>query len=96
MGIIQQFCSTGSEDSSNKSGFVAIILGNTPHKKSVKSKIPPYCKDQYVSITSYTAPIGTKISYKHELQDLNFDLLIARTLKFLWIPWRIISDNGQN
>ena len=96
MGIIQQFCSTGYEDSFNKSGLVAIILGNTPHKKSVKSKIPPHCKDQYVSITWYTAPIGTKISHKHELQDLNFDLLIARTLKFLWIPWRIISDNGQS
>lgn len=47
MGSLQQFCSTGSEDSFNKSGLVVIILGNILHKKSVKSKIPShYYKEQ--------------------------------------------------
>ena len=37
-----------------------INLGNTLHHKSVKSKIPPYFKDQYVPIISYvyTRPIA--------------------------------------
>ena len=53
-----------------------INLGNILHHKSVKSKIPPYYKDQSVPIISYvyTRPITPKkIIYKHVLHDLNND-----------------------
>jgi len=53
-----------------------INLGNVPHHKLVKSQIPPYFKDQSVSIISntYTKPIATEIfNYKEVLQDLNID-----------------------
>ena len=53
-----------------------INLGNILHHKSVKSKIPPYYKDQSVPIISYvyTKPIASKkINYKHVLRDLNID-----------------------
>jgi hypothetical protein len=35
-------------------GLHAINLGNILHHRSVKSKIPPYLKGQYVPIISYT------------------------------------------
>jgi len=52
------------------------FICNILHHKSVKSKIPPYFKDQFVPIISYayTIPIATKIfNYKHVLHDLNTD-----------------------
>ena len=55
---------------------IRINLGNILHHKSVKSKIPPYFKDQSVPIISYayTIPIATKIfNCKHVLHDLNID-----------------------
>jgi len=125
-----------------------INLGNIPHHKSVKYKIPTYFKDNYMPIISYTytTPMATKIfNYKMALQDLNIDdfkskppdstcarspfiynpaghvitddLIIinntslrhvfAEGLKYrepksinwkhnLWIPSRIMTDNGQN
>ena len=57
-------------------GLDAIHLSNILHQKSVKSKIPPYFKDQSVPIISYTytTPIATKIfNYKQVLQDLNIN-----------------------
>jgi hypothetical protein len=57
-------------------GLDGINLGNILHHKSVKSKIPPYFKDQSVPIIvyAYTIPIATKIfNYKHVLHDLNID-----------------------
>ena len=57
-------------------GLDGINLGNILHHKSVKSKIPPYFKDQYVPIILYvyTRTIAsTKINYKHVLRDLNID-----------------------
>ena len=53
-----------------------INLGNILHHKSVKSKIPPYFKDQSVPIISYiyTRPIASKyFNYKHVLHNLNID-----------------------
>ena len=53
-------------------GLDGIIL----HHKSVKSKIPPYVKDQSVPIITYvyTRPIASKkFNYKHVLRDLNID-----------------------
>ena len=52
-----------------------INLGNIIHHKSVKSKIPPYSKDQSVPIIShaYTMPIATNIcNYKHVLHIDDF------------------------
>ena len=57
-------------------GLDAINLGNILHHKSVKSKVPPYFKDQSVPIISYTytSPIAPKIfNHKRVLQDLNID-----------------------
>ena len=57
-------------------GINSINLGNILHHKSVKSKIPPYVKDQSVPIVSYvyTRPIASKIfNYKDVLRDLNID-----------------------
>ena len=57
-------------------GLDGINLGNILHHKSVKSKIPPYFKDQSLPIISYvyTIPIVSKIvNYKHVLHDLNID-----------------------
>ena len=53
-----------------------INLGNILHHKSVKSKIPPYFKDQSEPIISYvyTRPIASIFfNYKHVLHDLNID-----------------------
>ena len=57
-------------------GLYGINLGNILHHKSLKSKIPPYFKDQSVPIISYvyTRPLAwKKINYKHMLRDLNID-----------------------
>jgi hypothetical protein len=57
-------------------GLDDINLGNILHHKSVKSKIPPYFKDQSVPIISYayTTHIATKIfNYMKVLHDLNID-----------------------
>ena len=57
-------------------GLDGINLGNILHHKSVKSKIPPYFKDQSVPIISYvyTRPIASKMfNYKHVLRDINID-----------------------
>jgi hypothetical protein len=57
-------------------GLDGINLGIILHHKSVKSKIPPYLKDQSVPIISYahTIPIeSTMFNYKHVLHDLNID-----------------------
>jgi hypothetical protein len=57
-------------------GLDGINLGNILHHKSVKSKIPPYFKDQTVPIISYvyTRPIASKkFNYKHVLHDFNID-----------------------
>ena len=57
-------------------GFDDIYLGNILHHKSVKSKIPPYFKDQSVPLISYayTIPIAsTNFNYKHVLHDPNLD-----------------------
>ena len=57
-------------------GLDGINLGNILHHKSVKSRIPPYSKNQSVPIISYvyTRPIASKkINYKHVLRDLNID-----------------------
>ena len=54
-------------------GVDGINLGNILHHKSVKSKIPPYFKDQSVPIISYaySIPIATKIFiHKHVLHDI--------------------------
>ena len=54
-------------------GVDGINLGNILHHKSVKSKIPPYFKDQSVPIISYaySIPITTKIFiHKHVLHDI--------------------------
>ena len=49
-------------------GLDGINLGNILHHKLVKSKIPPYFKDQSI-------PIATKIcNYKHLLYDLNMTI----------------------
>jgi hypothetical protein len=48
-----------------------INLGNIIHHKSVKSKIPPYFKDQSVPLISYVyiRPIASKMfNYKHDRQ----------------------------
>ena len=53
-----------------------INLGNILDHKSVKSKMPPYLKDQSVPIISYdyTRPIASKcFNYKHVLHNLNID-----------------------
>jgi hypothetical protein len=46
-------------------GLDGIILGNIPHHKSLKSKIPPYFKDQSEPIISYvyTRPIASIFFY---------------------------------
>jgi hypothetical protein len=57
-------------------GLDGINFGNILHHKSVKSKIPPYLKDQSMPIISYvyTRPIASKkYNYKHVLRDLNID-----------------------
>jgi hypothetical protein len=57
-------------------GLDGINLGNILHHNSVKSKIPPYFKDQSVPIISYvyTRPIASKVfNYKHVLHNLNID-----------------------
>ena len=57
-------------------GLDGINFGNILHRKSVKSKIPPYLKDQSMPIISYvyTRPIASKkYNYKHVLRDLNID-----------------------
>jgi hypothetical protein len=57
-------------------GLDGINLGNILHHKSIKSKIPPYFKDQSLPIISYvyTIPIASKfVNYKHVLHDLNID-----------------------
>jgi hypothetical protein len=57
-------------------GLDGINLGKILHHKSVKSKIPPYVKDQSVPIISYTyaIPIPSNIfNHKHVLHDLNID-----------------------
>jgi len=49
-------------------GLDGINLGNIFHHKSVKSKFPPYFKDQSVPLISYvyTRPIASKkFNYKH-------------------------------
>ena len=53
-------------------GIDAINLGNILHHKSVKSKIPPCFKYQFVSIISYTytTHISTKI---YNYNNLNID-----------------------
>ena len=58
-------------------GLDGINLGNILHHKLVKSKIPPYFKDQSIPIIlyAYTIPIATKIcNYKHLLYDLNMTI----------------------
>jgi hypothetical protein len=53
-----------------------INLGNIIHHKSVKSKIPPYFKDQSVPLISYVyiRPIASKMfNYKHVLLHHNID-----------------------
>ena len=65
---------------SNK-GLDAIHLSNILHHKSVKSKIPPYFKDQSVPIISYTytTPIASKVfNYKQVLHGLNIDDLKSK------------------
>ena len=50
-------------------------------RESVKSKISPYFKDQYVPIIlyAYATPIVTQIfNYKHVLQDLNIDNFMCK------------------
>ena len=62
-------------------GLDGINLGNILHHKSVKSKIPPYFKDQSVPIISYvyTRPIVSKhFNYKHVLRHLNIDDLKSK------------------
>ena len=62
-------------------GIDSINLGNILHHKSVKSKIPPYLKDQSVPIVSYvyTRPIASKkFNYKDVLRDLNIDGFISK------------------
>ena len=58
-------------------GFIASKdVKSLPLSNLVKSKIPPYFKDQSVSILSYvyTRPIASKMfNYKHVLRDLNID-----------------------
>ena len=57
-------------------GLDGINLGSILHHKSVKSRIPPYSKNQSVPLISYvyTRPIASKtFNYKHVLCDLNID-----------------------
>jgi hypothetical protein len=58
-------------------GFIASKdVKSLPLSNLVKSKIPPYFKDQSVPILSYvyTRPIASKMfNYKHVLRDLNID-----------------------
>jgi len=57
-------------------GIDVIHFRSILHHKSVKSKMPPYVKDQPVSIIlyTYTTYIATKIfNYKKVLHDLNID-----------------------
>ena len=59
----------------------SINLGNILHHKSVKSKIPPYFKDQSEPIISYvyTRPIASIFfKYKHVLHDLNIDVFKSK------------------
>ena len=55
---------------------LCINVGNILDHQSVKSKIPPYFKDQSLPIIlySYTIPVASKFfNYKHVLHDLNID-----------------------
>jgi hypothetical protein len=56
-------------------------LGNIIHHKSVKSKIPPYFKDQSVPLISYVyiRPIASKMfNYKHVLRVYGIRLTVFR------------------
>jgi len=59
------------------------------HHQSVKSKIPPYFKDQSVPLIpyAYTIPIASTIfNYKHVLHDPNLDDFLYRLeLKTQWV-----------
>ena len=62
-------------------GLDAINLGNILHHKSVRSKVPPYFKDQSVPIISYTytSTIAPKIfNYRRVLQNLSINDLKAK------------------
>jgi hypothetical protein len=49
-----------------KSNFLDVInLSNILHHKSVKSKIPPYVKDQSVLITYSTSIAAKIVNYTH-------------------------------
>ena len=57
-------------------GLDAINLSNILHSKNVRSKVPPYFKDQTVPLISYTytKPIATKIfNHKRVLRDLSIE-----------------------
>jgi hypothetical protein len=59
----------------------AINLGNILHHKSTKAMVPPYFKDQYnpISSYSYSSPIAPKIfNHKRVLQDFGIDELKAK------------------
>jgi hypothetical protein len=57
-------------------GIDAINISNILNRKEVVKEIPPYFKNQYVPIVSYsyTNSIGRKIfNNKEELQDINIE-----------------------
>jgi hypothetical protein len=63
-------------------GLDAINLDNILRHKSVKAMVPPYFKDQSVSIISYStiSPIAPTIcNYRHVLQDFSIDDLKAKS-----------------
>jgi hypothetical protein len=62
-------------------GVDAINFGNILHHQSTKAMVPPYFKDQYIPISSYSysSPIAPKIfNHKRVLEDFGIDDLKAK------------------
>jgi len=76
--------------------FAPKDVKNLPLSNLVKSKIPPYFKDQSVLILlyGYTRPIASNnFNYKHVLRDLNIDEFKSKppdctcaSFSFIYIP----------
>jgi hypothetical protein len=68
-------------------GIDAITLCNILHHKSVKSKIPPYFKDQSLPIISYNyaTHIATKL-FNKKVHDLNIDDFKFKSPDYVQIP----------
>jgi hypothetical protein len=74
-----------------------INLGNIIHHKSVKSKIPPYFKDQSVPLISYVyiRPIASKMfNYKHVLLHHNIDEFNYKPPDYLSPPFKFYPLSG--